>query len=144
MNPGFMNPGFQTAHFFCAAYMTGIIWFVQCVHYPMLHHSDGPDAMAGHQEYTRRMGFVVMPVMLCELALQILWLTKAPSPAAWTAAGLLCAAWLSTFFLQVPCHRKLEQHFDKTVQQQLVRSNWIRTLCWTARAGLLGWISGGY
>lgn len=133
-----MSPSLQPAHFFCAAYMTGIIWFVQLVHYPMLHHTDGENARAGHREYTRRMGFTVMPVMLAELALQTGWLYLAPGTASFTGTALLSVIWLSTFLLQVPCHRKLEQHFDLSVQRRLVRSNWIRTLCWTARAGLIG------
>jgi hypothetical protein len=133
-----MNSNLMAAHFFCAAYMTGIIWFVQLVHYPMLHLSDGADASAGHAEYTRRMGFVVMPVMLAELALQLLWIQRSPTPIAWTAASLLLLIWLSTFMLQVPCHTRLQKHFDPTLQQKLVHTNWIRTIAWTARALLLG------
>lgn len=133
-----MNNSLIAAHFFCAAYMTGIIWFVQLVHYPMLHLSDGPDASAGHAEYTRRMGFVVMPVMLAELALQLLWTLRNPSPIAWTAAGLLLLIWLSTFLLQVPCHTELQKHFDPKLQKRLVHTNWIRTAAWTARALILG------
>lgn len=128
------------AHFFCAAYMCGIIWFVQIVHYPMLHHADGPDAKAGHREYTRRMGWVVMPVMLAELALQILWVVREPGLPSFTGAALLFTVWLSTFALQVPCHQKLQNAFDRDIQKTLVRTNWIRTFGWTARAILLGWL----
>lgn len=134
-----MNNVLDSAHFFCAAYMTGIIWFVQLVHYPMLHLTDGADTRSGHREYTRRMGFVVMPVMLAELFLQGLWVIKAPSALAWLGAELLCIIWLSTFFLQVPCHKKLETTFDRKIQSKLVRTNWIRTVAWTFRALLLAW-----
>jgi len=134
-----MNRYLYVAHFFCAAYMTGIIWFVQRVQYPMLHLTDGPHAQEGHQEYTRRMGFVVMPVMLAELYLQVHWLFSDPGLPAYAGAALLATVWLSTFYLQVPCHHRLQQHFEPSVQKTLVRSNWIRTFSWSARALLTGW-----
>lgn len=124
-------------HFFCAAYMTGIIWFVQRVHYPMLRHSNGPEAAAGHREYTRRMGYVVMPVMLAELALQGWWTVADPGLPSRAGAALLALVWISTFALQVPRHRRLSAAFDPRVHRGLVATNWIRTAAWTARAGLL-------
>jgi hypothetical protein len=133
-----MSLFFQSSHFFCAAYMTGIIWFVQCVHYPMLHLSNGEDSKAGHLEYTRRMGFVVFPVMVCELVLQGRWLAMEAVPEAWLGTGLLFVIWASTFFVQVPCHHKLQTRFDPAVQRKLVHTNWVRTLAWTARALLIG------
>jgi len=134
-----MTDALHAAHFFCAAYMTGIIWFVQLVHYPMLHLAVGENPQAGHREYTRRMGFVVMPVMLAEVALQGIWLAGTPSTLSWAGAGLLFIVWASTFFLQVPCHQKLEKTFDISVQKKLVQTNWIRTVAWTSRAILVGW-----
>lgn len=132
-----MNPALQTAHLLTAAYMTGVIWFVQLVQYPMFHLTDGTDAAGGHREYTRRMGWVVMPVMLAELALQTAWLLTAPGLPSAAGAALLLIIWLSTFFLQVPCHQHLSCGHDPAVQRRLVHSNWIRTLAWTARALLL-------
>lgn len=125
----------ETLHQFCAVYMTGIIWFVQLVQYPMLHLTSG-DA-EGHREYTRRMGLAVGPVMLLELALQIMWVLSAPGPRSVTGAVLLFIIWASTIFLQVPCHRDLEEQYDPESHKELVRSNWIRTFAWTARALLL-------
>ena len=124
-------------HILCTCAMTGIIWFVQLVQYPMLPHAGGPDAVAGHKEYTRRMGWVVIPFMFGELGGQIGWVLRSPSPAAWTGAGLLVLIWLSTFLIQVPDHHRLTQSYDARVHQRLVRGNWIRTLGWSLRAGLL-------
>jgi hypothetical protein len=132
-----MSPLLQLVHLLAAAYMTGVIWFVQLVQYPMFHHTDGADGNA-HAEYTRRMGYVVLPVMVAELVLQTLWLAGSPTPAARTGAVLLLAIWLSTFLLQVPCHRRLvREGHNPAVQRRLVRTNWIRTLAWTARAVLI-------
>lgn len=127
----------EAAHRFCAIYMTGIIWFVQLVQYPMLHRSNGSDSAEGHQEYTRRMGLAVGPVMLLELVLQIRWVIMTPGPRSITGGILLLLIWASTILLQVPCHRDLEQRYDPESHHELVRSNWIRTLAWTARALLL-------
>ncbi|MGA0333366.1 MAG: hypothetical protein ACO3N7_05690 [Kiritimatiellia bacterium] len=133
-----MNSFWAVVHFFCAAYMTGIIWFVQRVQYPMLHLTDGPRAKEGHREYTRRMGPVVMPVMLLEVFLQGRWLVQEPGLPAFVGAALLATVWLSTFLLQVPCHRRLERNFDPQVQKFLVRSNWIRSAAWSLRALITG------
>jgi len=132
-----MTPLLNGVHLATCAYMTGVIWFVQLVQYPMLHLASGDQQEAGHREYTRRMTAVVMPVMLMEFLLQGLWLTRDGSAQAWTGSGLLLAVWLSTFFLQVPCHRKLSQKFEPAVQKRLVLSNWIRTAGWSLRTILL-------
>ncbi|MEQ1727476.1 MAG: hypothetical protein ABL982_03770 [Vicinamibacterales bacterium] len=56
--------------------------------------------------------------------------------ADWLAvagAVLLAIIWASTALLQVPAHNRLERGFDADVHRRLVRTNWIRTVCWTAR-----------
>ena len=53
------------------------------------------------------------------------------------SAALLVVLWISTFALQVPLHAQLAQGFDADAHTQLVRSNWIRTIAWTARGILL-------
>ncbi len=125
----------------CSAYMTGIIWFVQLVQYPMFHLTDGANnSGAGHKEYTARMGIVVMPVMLAELGLQVWHFTVSTDAWVYMNAVLLAGIWLSTFFLQVPCHQSLTQGYDSQVHQRLVHSNWIRTVAWTSRTALLVWM----
>jgi hypothetical protein len=54
----------------------------------------------------------------------------------WAGLGLLLIIWASTFLLQVPMHRKLGVGFDAEAWRFLVRSNWVRTLAWSLRAGL--------
>ena len=117
------------------AAMTGLIWFVQVVHYP-LFEAVGRDAFV---EYERRhtvlTTYVVMPLMLVELGTS-LWLAYQPPRGATlefqVGAVLVVLIWLSTFLLQVPKHRVLETQFDRQTWQSLVQSNWIRTILWTA------------
>ena len=57
--------------------------------------------------------------------------------AAWSGMALVVVIWLSTVLLQIPCHSSFAVGFDGTTHERLVRSNWIRTLCWTLRSALL-------
>jgi hypothetical protein len=38
---------------------------------------------------------------------------------------------------QVPAHKSLERKFDLRVHAWLINSNWLRTVAWSARLGLL-------
>ena len=130
------------AQFLAAVVTTGIIWFVQIVHYPLLA-TIGPGEFC---DYTRRhqilITWIVGPPMLVEVASAGALLIIAPllllSPAYTAALGLLFVIWISTAVLQVPLHGKLCQARDEHSIRRLVLTNWIRTIAWTARAVLLG------
>ena len=55
--------------------------------------------------------------------------------AGWTLAFQMGA----TFVISVPRHNLLAAGFDAAVIDSLVATNWIRTIAWTARAGLAAW-----
>ncbi len=120
--------------------MTGLIWFVQMVHYP-LFASVGAREFAGYErKHTHLTALVVGPPMLVEAA-SSLGLVFLPSgrQAPWavgTGLALVALIWLSTAAIQVPCHARLEGGFDSRIHRRLVRSNWIRTLAWTLRSCL--------
>jgi hypothetical protein len=120
-------------------FMAGVIWFVQVVHYP-LFRGVGEDGFRAYEAlHTRRTTWVVLPPMVAELALSIWLVLAAPAgaaAAAWTGAALVAALWIATFTVQVPCHARLSQGFDERSWRRLVRSNWLRTAMWTARAAL--------
>ena len=131
------------AHLFSTLFMTGVIWFAQAVHYPLLG-GVGKEAFVEYEkENTRRTGWVVIPVMSVELITAILLLWRLPGGLlpfyAWLNAGLLAVIWVSTFTLQGPYHNLLVKKFNLAVWQSLVRTNWIRTAAWTARGMLLLW-----
>lgn len=120
--------------------MTGVIWTVQVVHYPLFLRV-GAEAFADYEAaHCRRITFVVMPLMLLEVAASVLLLASATTPMlrGLAATGLLLLAllWTSTFALQVPCHRRLERGFDAPAVRRLVATNWLRTVGWTLRAAL--------
>ncbi len=122
-------------------FMTGLIWFVQVVHYPLFDQV-GESGYRSYQEaHMRRTSWVVAPVMCIEAASAIaaLWL-RPPIVAvslAWTGLALLALIWVSTWLLQVPAHGKLSEGFDRRAHERLVGGNWWRTVLWSARAVLL-------
>ena len=82
--------------------------------------------------------------MLIELvtAILLIWYTSdAISPAmVYTGIALVVLIWLSTAYVQVPCHEKLVKGFDLAAYKWLVNSNWIRTIAWSARGALVTWM----
>jgi hypothetical protein len=125
---------------FASLAMTGLIWCIQVVHYP-LFAAVAPEAFPRYEaEHARLITLVVGPLMLVELAAS-LWIAAArpagvPAWMAWLGVGLVAAIWLSTAAIQVPCHSRLAAGFDAEVHARLVSSNWIRTVAWTARGVL--------
>ena len=124
-----------------ALVLTGLIWTIQCVHYP-LFASVGEEAFRSyHAQHNGAITMVVAPLMVAELAAAFALTLARPeglSPTvAWVALGLVLLVWASTFFLSVPSHGRLAQGLSLTEVDALVRGNWVRTLAWTARSGLL-------
>ena len=132
------------------AMMTGIIWFVQVVHYPLFAKIPPVGFVDYEQAHTVRTGWVVAPIMLVELGTALVLLLAwgpegmiprpgifATDPFYLTGLGCLILIWLSTFFLQVPLHGALCGKAEQRAMLLLVSTNWIRTLFWSVRLGLL-------
>lgn len=123
------------------AVMTGVIWFVQVVHYP-LFLLVGEQEFANYEQQHRTLTtFVVGPPMLVEALTAGLLLIYPPQYAKrWQLfAGVVLVAvlWASTALIQVPCHESLSHQFDRAVAERLVTSNWLRTVAWTLRSVLM-------
>lgn len=125
--------------------MAGIIWFVQVIHYPLFAAVTGPGAAEYARDNQARTAFVVVPPMLVE-AVAAGWLVvwppaaigRGPAVVGLTLVGLL---WFSTLAVQMPLHARLAREGHAAgVIATLVRSNWPRTLLWTARAILAAWM----
>lgn len=126
--------------------MTGLIWFVQVVHYP-LFNSVGAERFAAYEtRHSNLTTYVVIVPMFIELISSVVLLWQRPEFIAtwqlWLGFVLVVVIWFSTAFLQVPQHNVLSQGFNETAHTLLVSSNWLRTLAWTARSGLvMYWLS---
>lgn len=128
-----------------ALFLTGLIWTIQIVHYPLFDRV-GPTTFPAYESaHTARITPLVGPLMLFELVAAIALVFARPSaiPAwtAWTALALVVLIWASTFLLQVPRHAQLAAGFDPAAHAALLASNWIRTAAWSARSALLLWLS---
>lgn len=128
------------AQIFATFFMTGLIWLVQIVHYPLMADV-GSDFFVNYEtKHTQSITLIVLPMMLVELgtAIYLFW-EPGDLSKLWlgVSLGALLLIWLSTFLLQVPLHGRLGAQFDSAVHQQLVSTNWIRTILWTLRSGIL-------
>lgn len=127
-----------TGHLVATAAMAGLIWTIQIVHYPLFAEV-GRDAFVRYEHLHRmRISFVVGPLMGAEslLALTVLGLRPAGLSWTWPLIGVLLLGLihLSTIAVQVPLHMRLSAGFDPATARRLVRTNWIRTVGWSARA----------
>lgn len=120
--------------------MVGLIWFVQVVHYPLFGWVGDDVAVPYAVEHQRRTALVVGLPMAVE-GVTALWLLADPpagSGRAWPFIGcvLLAVVHGSTVLLQVPQHAALAHANDSARVTRLVRTNWIRTIAWTARGAV--------
>ncbi len=123
-------------HLFSTGIMAGLIWFVQLVHYPLFSKVGDTSFHAYEQDHAKRTTWIVAPTMLCELITASLILLYPPSGLQLLAILGFCLVilvWLSTFFIQVPCHARLERGFSRKTHQLLVQLNWLRTAVWNVR-----------
>ena len=127
-----------------AWFLTGLIWVIQVVHYPLFSAVGRSEFPAYEASHTRLITIVVGPIMLVELATSVLLLAVRPaSVPMWAAAAglaLVVIVWLSTIALQVPAHGRLAQGFVDDAHALLVHTNWIRTVAWTLHGALCAWM----
>jgi hypothetical protein len=114
--------------------MTGVIWFVQVVHYPLFSRVGQPGFSEYAREHVRRTGRVVAGPMLAELASAVAVAWVVGGPLAWLGLALVGVIWTSTWIWQVPAHRRLEAGFDAAAHVRLTRTNRVRAAAWTARS----------
>ena len=129
-----------SVHLLATAAMVGLIWFVQVVHYPLFAAVGADEFVAYEQAHQRRTAYVVGPPMAVEGVTALVLLVAAPDGVGpllpWLGAALLAVIHASTVFLQVPAHAALAQSPDRRTIDRLVRTNWIRTIGWTARGAV--------
>lgn len=123
-------------HAAATLYLTGVIWFVQIVHYPLFSRVGQAGFSAYEREHVRQTSRVVAGPMLAELASAVAVVWVVGGPLAWIGFALVGVIWMSTWIWQVPAHRRLERGFDAAAHVRLTRTNWVRTAAWTVRSVL--------
>lgn len=110
-----------------------LIWLVQLVVYPSFGRFARADLLRWHPVYTRRVSFVVLPLMVAQLGLALVELGGEPIVGAWWSAAFVAVAWVVTFAWSVGCHRRIAEGRDTPrAIASLLRSNAVRTVAWTA------------
>jgi hypothetical protein len=136
------------AHFFVTSALAGLIWTIQVVHYPLFAQVGRDGFVAYEQSHSSRISMIVGPLMGAEFlcALAIVW--KRPfgiSPwLAFGAFGVLLVVHATTMVFSVPAHNILGKGFNAVAHRRLVQTNWVRTIGWTARAGLAAYMVSAY
>ena len=119
-------------------FMTGVIWFVHVVHYPLFDRVGADGFRAYHAAHTRTTGYVVIVPMIVELASAAWLVASRPegtgSGLAGLGLGLAIMAWGVTFASSVPSHGRLALGFDPEAHRSLVRMNALRVVAWTGHS----------
>ncbi len=121
--------------------MTGVIWFVQIIHYPLFERVGETEFANYHHQHTEATGWVVGPPMLVELISSLVLLYFQPTGMIgilnWAGMILVTIIWLSTAFLQIPLHDQLASGFQELSHRRLVLTNIVRTVAWSVHSLIL-------
>lgn len=120
--------------------MFGVIWIVQLVHYPLMRFVSGEQFARFETAHRVRISWVVGPLMLVEGVCVLAFVFAAPAGMPgwlpWAGAIAEAVAIGTTVLVSAPLHERLNAHFDPATLDRLIATNWIRTVAWSARAGL--------
>ena len=112
--------------------MVGVSLITHFVTYPSFRLIKSNTFSEFHKSYTKKMLYIVSPVMILELISSLLLVIFDISDNH-TEIGLLITLiliWLLTFFNIVPIHNKLTVNYNKDLNQKLIKLNGLRTILW--------------
>lgn len=128
--------------------MTGVIWLVQVVNYPLYKYLSTENFTQYQGEHIRRITRVVAPIMIIELFTSLGLISFLPLELAQQNIlypllinfSLVVLIWLATVSYSVPIHQALKDGFDQKHYNKLLSSNWVRTIAWSLRLLFLGYL----
>jgi hypothetical protein len=125
--------------------LTGIIWTVQLVHYPLMALV-GRDAFVSYEaSHSPRMAAVVVLPWTVQGITTAWLLVERPAavgaPLVWSGAVAAALTVIVTVAWSVPAHERLARGFDERVHARLVQTNWLRTVAWTTHATIAALIA---
>lgn len=134
-------------HTAATMFMVGLIWTIHYVHYPLFALVGESTYVSFQAEHVERIGKLLFVPWLTEgitllgvLALAFLGGRKALRvPAVINGAAMAVVLVISGFW-SAPAHAKLADGFDKSLHDQLMTVNLIRTLAWTVCGICAVWI----
>ena len=134
-------------HAAASMFMVGLIWTIHYVHYPLFAYVGESTYVSFQAAHVERIGRLLFVPWLTEgitligiLALAFLGGRKTwRVPAVINGAAMAIVLVISGFW-SAPAHVKLADGFDKSVHDQLMAANLIRTLAWTVCGVCATWI----
>ncbi len=130
-------------HVIVTVYMLGLCWFVQIVHYPLFREIP-KNEFDSYMSKNWITVYVTGPFMIVELITGLILLFHFSDLYHFINIGLLGITGFSTILIQIPIHIKLKKGYDKILIDQLVKTNWLRTVSWTLRTVLIGFLLFSY
>jgi len=128
-------------HFLASTYMLGVIWIIQIIHYPLFLFVGKDSFIAYELEHINKTAVVIALPMLIEfstyMAMLYFNLSLRKNPLFLVSGLLLIIIWGTTFFVSVPLHNQLSMGYDQKSVESLIHTNWIRTIAWSLRVGIL-------
>ena len=124
-------------NFISTSVMSGVIWVIQLLHYPSFHFINEKKYVDFQHFHMQRISFIVIPVMIIELASALLLAYFFQSSLTIILLALVLGVWLITFIFFTNMHQKLTNGYDRTTVDSLVKINWSRTALWSLRLIIL-------
>ena len=125
-----MEQLFLKINIYSNIYLIAISVMVQLIIYPSFKNYDNSNFRSFHSSYTKKMFFIVGPIMIIELLTTLYLVIKNTFLFPSTIVALI---WLTTFFLIVPVHNSLNSAFSIRTHKKLLRLNIVRTSFWVLK-----------
>ena len=128
-------------------FMVGLIWTIHYVHYPLFAYVGESTYTSFQAEHVARIGKLLFVPWLTEgitllgiLALAFLGGRKAWKVPAFINGAAMAVVLVISGFWSAPAHAKLADGFDKSILDQLMAANLVRTLAWTVCGVCAIWV----
>ena len=125
-----MDQLFLKINIYSNIYLIAISIIVQFIIYPSFKNYYNSNFRSFHNSYTKKMFFIVGPIMIIELLTTLYLVIKNTFLFPSTIVALI---WLTTFFLIVPVHNSLNSAFSIRTHKKLLRLNIVRTSFWVLK-----------
>ena len=127
-----------------SSFMVGLIWLIQLVSYPLFSYVNVGDFQKYHSRHVKKITPIVALAMTLEASIALILLIFTPSDSVGLLVIntlLVCLIWVSTAFIQIPYHQRLEfPKYQILYTEKLIKTNWIRTILWTFKLIISIWV----
>lgn len=127
----------------CATWaLVGLIWTIQLVVYPQFPRVKVAEFCNLHFAHCWRIGILIAPLLFVEFGTAVWLLLQGRRELLFEISiALIVVNWISTAVFQATMHLRLMQGFDAPTIRRLIGTNWMRTVSWTVRGVLVGYLA---